>query len=378
MQRPLSTLFVAVVVMLVACQREGRGPAVSATWVPVPTRFATKFKVWAHGPDRAVLVFGHGGEQDTVGRYMITRELQAQAPFTSMRIVAPLQRAAMVSTTHVPYLSILGRADVVVAGAHLEHVRDGALQARMKEGMVQEIATGDGVDRERMLALQLDAVFTYPFGRSEGGSLEGLGIPVVEVSEYLEEHPLGRAEWLRFFGVLLGEEHKADSLFEGIVQRYDRVRSQVRRDSMPTVLFGSYWNGQWFVPPGNSYMAKLIDDAGGGYVFADRKGEGNITVDMETMITVGGNADVWGMIAAMGPTVTDQDFTQGDERLAGFKAVQEHRLFIGNTATSDLFGRALVEPDLVLAELMAELRGTKDRDATRPRSYFDGVRSKPQ
>ncbi len=95
------------------------------------------------------------------------------------------------------------------------------------------------------------------------------------------------------------------------MERYERVRSRVRRDTMPSVLFGSFWNGQWFVPPGNSYMAKLIDDAGGRYVFADRKGEGNITVDMETMITVGGKADVWGLVAALGPVITDSDLHPG-------------------------------------------------------------------
>jgi hypothetical protein len=84
------------------------------------------------------------------------------------------------------------------------------------------------------------------------------------------------------------------------------------------------------------------------------------------------------MIAAMAPRVIEQDFTQGDERLAGFKAVQAHRLFIGNTTTSDLFGEAMIEPDIVLSELAAELHGRKDRDATRPRCYFDDVRFKPE
>ena len=225
----------------------------------------------------------------------------------------------------------------------------------------------------------------YPPGRSHlvqaadtrGAWAEGLGIPTIEVSEYLEEHPLGRAEWLRFFGVLFGEERLADSLFAGIRERYEAIRVDSAIAERPTVLFGSVWNGQWWVPPGNSYMARLIEDAGGRYVFADQKGDGNVAVDMETMITVGKEADVWGMVAQLDPFVTDLDFTHGDPRLAGFKCMKDQRLFVGNTTVSDIFGTALIDPDGMLRDMKAVLRGRKDRDAVRPARYFDDVHFKP-
>ncbi len=355
MLRRTSLLLMAVLLLLVACGPRANTPSDWSTWKPIATRYATKFKVWARGDDRLVVVFGNGGERDTVGCYLISSDPRAHLPIDAVLMAKPVGRLAMLSTTHVPYISALGRVGTVVAGAHLDQVRDTDLLAAIQAGKVKEIGTGQGVDRERMLALDLGAVFTYSFGKSEIGALEALGIPVVEVSEYLEEHPLGRAEWLRFFGVILGEEHKADSLFAGIVQRYELVRSRVRRDTMPTVLFGSCWNGQWFVPPGNSYMAKLIDDAGGRYVFADRTGDGNITVDMETMITVGGNADVWGMISAERGPIRSTAFTAGDERLEKFRSVSSRNLFAASS-DADFFGKALIEPDVLLQDMCCCLR----------------------
>jgi iron complex transport system substrate-binding protein len=321
-------------------------------WQRSDNVYAQRFQLWRRGGDRLVLVFGHGGERDTVGAYWLSDEpSSAPPPVSSTKFAKRLQAVAVGSTTHVPYISALGRVDAIAACAHIDQVRDPGFNERLRQGAVKEIATGDGLDREALLALKPEALFGYPFGQGEAHALEGLGIPTIEVSEYLEEHPLGRAEWLRFFGVLFGEERKADSLFAGIRERYEALRVDSSTKERPTVLFGSVWDGQWWVPPGNSYMARLIEDAGGRYVFADRKGDGNIAIDMETMVTVGPKADFWGMIADIHGSPRTADFTNGDDRLISFNAVRRHGLFIGNTRESDLFGQALIEPDRVLADL---------------------------
>lgn len=301
------------------------------------------------------MVFGPGGVQDTIGAYRITAGASGvAAPIATTSFANGLDAIAVGSTTHVPFISQLGHIDAIVACAHMRQVRDSAFVARARHGAVKEIATGDGLDREALLMMKPDALFGYPFGLGGSSALQGIGIPTIEVSEYLEEHPLGRAEWLRFFGVLFGEERKADSLFSAIRERYEALRVDSTTVHRPTVLFGSVWEGQWWVPPGNSYMARLIEDAGGSYVFADRKGEGNIAVDMETMITTGGKADHWGMIADRPDTVILSDFTNDDERLRAFSAVPRG-LFIGNSAKADLFGQAIIEPDRELMDLIIAL-----------------------
>lgn len=365
----MSLMRPVLLVMLVAALLGACGSRETTTgswndWQRLDNAYAQCFQVWRHGADRLVLVFGHGGERDTVGVYWFADHgSEIRPPVGSTGFGHVLSAVALGSTTHVPYINALGQGDAVTACAHMDQVRDTAFQTRVRSGTVKEIATGDGLDREALLALKPEALFGYPFSQGETHALEGLGIPTIEVSEYLEEHPLGRAEWLRFFGVLFGEEHKADSLFAGIRERYEALRVDSAMTDRPTVLFGSVWQGQWWVPPGNSYIARLIEDAGGRYVFADRKGDGNIAMDMETMITRAGKADWWGMIAALDHEASVTDFTGADPRLSTFRAMQDSHLFLGNSMKEDLFGQALLEPDVVLMSL---------REAMDPFLIIDG------
>jgi iron complex transport system substrate-binding protein len=365
-----------ITVLLAACgEEQHRSVGTWDEWTALPNAYASNFKIWERGEDRLVIVFGHGGEQDTVGKYWLTRAKSDEPlPIAARRIALPMRRVAMISTTHVPFVSALGKTDAIVAQAHLDQVRDSSLIRSMHAGQVQEIAMGDGVDREKLLTLKLDALFTYPFGQTGMGSIEKLGIPVIEVNEYREEHPLGRAEWLRFFGTLFGEEQQADSLFAGIRSRYEAIRVNTTDNVRPTVLFGSVWDGQWWVPPGNSYMARLIEDAGGKYLFTDRKGTGNIAVDMETMISMGSNVDVWGMIASIEGEPGERDFTNGDERLMSFKAVKRNQLFMANAARDDIFGQAVIEPHTVLLDLKSCIQpDLVDPSAVNAPKYFARV-----
>ena len=348
-----------------------------ATWRRVDNAYAERFQIWERGADRLLLVFGHGGIQDTVGRYVVTTDDPSPLPVSALQLTPGLKEVATGSTTHVPYIAALGALEAIAACAHTDQVRDTVFASRVRQGLVREIALGDGLDREVLIAMRPRIFFGDPFGRGDAGALEQAGIPVVEVSEYLEEHPLGRAEWLRFFGVLLGRERLADSLFSGIRQRYEAIRADSTTRDRPSVLFGSVWSGQWWVPPGNSYMARFIEDAGGRYVFADRTGHGNIAVDMETMITVGAQAERWGMIAQLRYPVVLSDFTGGDPRLEAFRSVEQNGLFIGNSSQADLFGQALVEPDRELLDLIIALHPDGDyfqRDLpVVPAGYFRHV-----
>ncbi|MBK9177384.1 MAG: hypothetical protein IPM46_13830 [Flavobacteriales bacterium] len=166
---------------------------------------------------------------------------------------------------------------------------------------------------------------------------------------------MGRAEWLRFFGTVMGAERMADSLFEVIALRYDAEAGRSSRGAPgPVVFFGSAWQSQWHVPPGNSYMAHLIQDAGGRYAFADRSGDANIGLDLETVSAAARKADRFGVILAHGGAVTRLDMT-GDARLAGLPVLRKGAFYL-DSEQSDVFGMALLEPDALLRELACVLR----------------------
>jgi len=266
---------------------------------------------------------------------------------TTGHLPLPLSRIAVVSTTHLSYLHALGGLDIVVGAAHLDRLVDPDLMTLVKD-VVPDIGTANGLDRELLVALAPQALLDYPFGQGDATNTLP-SVPRIAVTEYLEEDPLGRAEWLRFFGVLLGRERTADSLYKAIAARYAAALHS-EGNAHPRVFFGSSWQGRWYVPPGNSYMAQLIADAGGEYCFSSIKAGENVAMDLEQVLDETARSDHFGAVLANSASTDPTVLAGGDRRIAGMKAVSQGG-FVGNSARSDFFGRALLEPDLVLRDL---------------------------
>ncbi|MBL8001492.1 MAG: ABC transporter substrate-binding protein [Flavobacteriales bacterium] len=340
-------------VLLAGCTAPSPPKTPVDDWRARTFTYARSFEVFTRGAERRIIVHGHGGAADTVGMYHAVPGGRCTEPgCRAAHLDIPLRRLALLSSTHVPFLAAVGARDAVVAVTFPDEVRDSVLRAAIAEGRVKGLGSTEALDRETLIALRPDAVLTYPFGAQQQATLKENGLPVVQVSEYLEEHPLGRAEWVRFFGSLTGREREADSLFAAIEQRYLAQAALAERDTVhPVVFFGSQWNGQWSVPPGNSYMARLIADAGGRYAFAHRTASGNIDIDMETLLATLDTVDNWGMIAAVDGHVFPRHLTNNDPRFNKLDVVRRFHFFAGNTRTADLFGQALLEPDQVLRDL---------------------------
>lgn len=324
-------------------------------WEQEPLEAAAYFELWHHNQDRLLLTFGPGGPTDTTGIFGMGKAGSLTAfPKGTVLLATPLERVVLASTTHASFLSALGKAEAAVGCAHLDRLRDTTMARLAAQGKLLEVASSEGVDRERVLLLTPQALFVSPYMlRNEPPGLEGL--PMVPIAEYLEPHPLGRAEWIRAVGLMMGAEERARTIFEGIAQRY---RNRARRaasepDDRPVVFFGSSWRGTWSVPSGNSYMAQLIHDAGAHYVFADTRGEGNIDLDPERVLLAGQQVDWWGRILGMPGPVSRSDVAGHDARVEGLPAFQRGHVFYGSSAQTDLFGQAALEPDVVLADLIA-------------------------
>ncbi|MBX2972941.1 MAG: ABC transporter substrate-binding protein [Flavobacteriales bacterium] len=355
-------LLLACIPCFMGCEPSGGDHVEQAGWSSLPNAYATHFEVQVRGDERRLLVFGAEGRADTVGRYLYRGEGEM--------LPVPVQRAVVLSTTHLSYFGSLGAVDQVVGTAFTAQVRDPRFVEAARDGRLQEVSRADGIDRERLLALAPQVIFDYPFGMGDRRTTSLAN--TVHVTEYLEEHPLGRAEWIRFFGMLLGREQRADSIFNAIMHRYSflcDLRAHLPKE--PSVFFGSHWEGAWSAPAGNSCMAALIRDAGGRYVFADSAAPGNIAVPLERLLIMGDTVDHIGVLLAHAGPVDRRAMVGGDPRIARLKGVREGA-FVGNSATRDLFGQALLEPDEMLRDLRCILHpGTC---AGRKARYFEALR----
>ncbi|MBP6311017.1 MAG: ABC transporter substrate-binding protein [Flavobacteriales bacterium] len=316
-------------------------------WTDVHNQYAQSFQIRTCGSVHQLIVFGPNGRLDTLAIQYVGDNADK-----STSVIQPLQKVAVVSTTHLAYIHALGLSERVVGAAGLAHVMDPTLMNMLSEQGTLELGTADGLDREALIHLAPDALLDQPFGKSDAAE-PLVGIPSIMISEYLEPHPLGRAEWVRFFGVLFGEAARSDSLFAAIVTRYTTVRDHVDATVAPTtVFFGSNWQGTWWVPGGKSSMSRLIADAGGALQFSDPESVENSALDLETLIHKGDLLKHWGMVVAEDGSVSADVLSAGERRLQQIRPFQENGLFAANSADVDIFGKALLEPDVLLLDLV--------------------------
>jgi len=266
-------------------------------------------------------------------------------------------RIVCLSSVIVAFLEELGLANTIVAVDQTAFISSPALLRRIQEGLVASVKPGTSLDVERILSMQPDAVFYYEGAGGEDPSFSLLkrnGIKLIPVNNYKEQHPLGRAEWIRFVGRIFGIASQADSLFDAVARSYEDQKNMADQQPLrPTVFCNAPFSGVWDQPQGGNYMAVLINDAGGRYLWAETTGSGTISLQPEAVLLKAQNADIW---------INCNDYTERrqllseDPRLSRFKAFSQGRVFAANAVKREgganpFWELGVVRPDLVLHDL---------------------------
>ena len=299
-------------------------------------------------------------------RYTLRRddaETERDAPG---EIVLPARRIASLSAAHSGFLDALGVADRIVAIDARRHVHSPRVRAAVDAGDVAEVGAGTSVNAERLLAMRPDLVLANAVTESEYAGYERLrraGVPVLITAEWMEGHPLARAEWVRLVGLLVGEAARADSLFAAVEAAYLRTAAAARdRTDNSSVLLGAPFRDQWFVPGGRSFMARLIADAGGAYLWADDTTAGGVPLGFEAVLAHARHADVW---LQPGEWRSLADGSRQDPRFARFESFARGDVYNNDArlhadGSNDFWESGVVRPDRILADLAALFRGNED------------------
>ena len=213
----------------------------------------------------------------------------------SSLVQVPLQNAAVFGSVHCALLHEL-RADDAVGGiCDLEFFNLPEYKEGVAEGRIANLGNSLQPNIEQIINLNPDALLPSPFENSGGlGRVERLGIPIIWCADYMENTPLGRAEWIRFYGRLFGKEAEADSIFEAVEKRYQELCAQVHSiKTKPRLLPEMPWSGQWTLPGSGSSSTRLYADAGADYLFAHLKGNGGIPLSTEKVVDKAVDADIW-------------------------------------------------------------------------------------
>ena len=275
-----------------------------------------------------------------------------------LKVTIPVQKIVATSTTHIPSLEILNEEQSLVGFPGLDYISSEKTRARISKGLVTELGQNESINTEILISIDPDLVvgFAIDGNNKTFNTIQKSGIPVIYNGDWTEESPLGKAEWIKFFGAFYNKDAQASSKFNEIRDSYLRSKELAKKaKSSPTVLSGSMYKDQWYVPYGNSWQAKFIEDANANYIYKDTKGSGSIALSFESVLDKSKDAEFW---VAPGQFQSFMQLMETSSHYAQFKAVQDKNVFtysnsLGTTGGVIYFELAPTRPDLVLKDLIS-------------------------
>lgn len=265
----------------------------------------------------------------------------------------PLDSAIVYSSVHTGVLGELGAGEAVKGVADAQYFNDERIVKGLKDGTITDCGSSMSPLVEKVISMTPDAILLSPYQDATYGQITKLDVPIIECADYMENTPLGRAEWIKFYGELVGKRAQADSIYDEVVKNYTKTRDEIARQvkKRPMVLTESVISGVWNVPGGKSYMALLIQDAGGDYPWADDSHTGSLTLDFNQVLAKAQQADVW-LIKSMGIHTLDDLRAQHDLN-SEFDAFKHRKVYICDTGKTHFFDRFPFHPDVLLREYAA-------------------------
>lgn len=358
---PAGSLFIVMLSLLAACvsgcspKKEGKAEGADTDSVASITHYARLLRMYDDGIPGCVRVDVVNPWDTTamLAQYLLVSDAGAPSDCVApgyRRLQVPLSRSLVYSGVHAGLLAELGAADAVAGVADGGYFTTEPYVSRIKGGEIIDVGSSQSPSQELVVALKPDAVLASPFENAGYGIIDRLGIPVIECADYMEDTPLGRAEWMRFFGRLYGRGAEADSIFSRVRDSYDRIAADVSgKENKPLVLTEMLTDGYWFVPGGKSYMARMIQDAGGRYPWSTDRSRGSLQLDYSSVYARAADADVW-LIRSFGHDLTLDDIQSVYLLNGQFKAFKQNNVWVANTAEVPLYEEFPFHPDMLLQE----------------------------
>lgn len=265
----------------------------------------------------------------------------------------PLGRVVSFSSVHASLLCDLGFQDAITGLCDTAYAFHPKLRHALEVHSALNMGSSMSPDVERIIMNTPDAVFVSPMEGSTYDALEAAGVPLVECADYMESTALGRAEWMKFFGLLFDCEALTDSLFDRVCTNYDSLRTAAAAASTrPSLLCDGKQGAAWYVPGGASYLGQLYADAGANYLFADRKESGSAALSVETVLAEGMNADVWFVKYGAAADMTYESLAADYAPYAQFAAWKARHIYGCNTLRVPYYEEVPFRPDLLLRDVV--------------------------
>lgn len=353
----LSAYIVTWVLLLSACGGGSKTSSLQAEGDTIRMKYSSLLQIVKHADYTVVTIRNPWDTLKVLHTYLLAdREKPLPEHLPEGTVVrTPLQKSVIYSSVHCSLWSELDELKGIGGVCGLEYIKLPQIQEGYRNGSIVNVGNSMNPDIERIIDLRPDAILLSPFENSGGyGRVGKLNIPIIECADYMETSALGRAEWMRLYGLLLGKEAQADSLFAGIEKEYLTLTQQVKSQNLkrPTVISEMKNSSAWYIPGGNSTMGRLYQDAGANYVFAYLSNSGSVPLAFETVFDRGGNADIWLIKYNQPQDKTYSELERDYAPYARFKSFQDRKVYGCNTNHVPFYEESPFHPELLLKDLI--------------------------
>ncbi len=342
-------VLICVSFLLFSCARKENSVTISK---PYKNSYARFFRINEQDSIKILQILNPWEEGKVLQQFEVYPHSTTQLKNTKSRIVVPVAKVSIHSLDYIGFISLLNEYGSIAAITDVDRIYDSIVTKMIHEGLIADIGLAINYDTEKLILSSPDIIFTTAYNPASE-ELENIGIPAIMNFGWLETHPLGRAEWIKVLGLLYNKTTLADSIFLEIENRYNELKLRASKEvQRKRIMFGSDYNGTWYMPGGRSYKAQMVRDAGADYNWFENSETGSLPLSLEQVLVAHNQDDIW----LEAPWRSFAEMLSTDSRLKEFKSVKEGKVFnnfgLSKGIANGYWETGVCRPDLVLQDIV--------------------------
>jgi len=291
------------------------------------------------------------GEENTSFKLILSDQPIKQIPKGYIFLQTPVKQIAALSSTQIGMLDKLESISSIRAVSNKKYIYNPTLLQRIKSGKVTSLGDEGIIPAESIIHSGSKHVIYSDFGQDfpQRKQLAALGIACIPNPDWRETHPLGKAEWIKFFGYLTGKKEKANQVFEETVKAYNELLKKTANvKQKPKVTSGNMIGDIWYAPAGSSYNALMIKHAGANYIYKHTTGTGSTERTAEQVIQENKQTQIW-----INPGFkTKQEILTNFPKLKHLPLLKGEQIYCYSAELNKFWELGATEPQHVLEDLI--------------------------
>ncbi len=354
--------FISFFVLLFNCKDKEVKPSIKLDVATVNLSYAKGFVIKHHENFTTLTIKSPWPKADKIYQYALVQKNRASKitlnkdDFDGI-ITIPIEKMVVTSTTHIPALELLEVEKSLIGFPGTDYISSKKTRTRIDNGNIRELGKNEGINTEVLLETQPDVVIGFGIDGNNKSveTIKKSGIPVIYNGDWMEQSPLAKAEWIKFFGILYNKEKEADSIFNSIKKSYLEAKSLASNtQKKPTILSGAMHKDIWYLPNGKSTEAQILKDANVNYLWSDTEASGSIALNFEVVFEKAKNAEIW-----ISPSyyTTYEALEKANQHYTKFDAFKNKNIYTfakttGATGGVLYYELGIARPDLVLKDII--------------------------